>query len=216
MKMYKMYIEKLFRSLEMYISKYYHIKVRFGLIGFGGDCIHSDAHFHTLNGQLKGRYIDLSSGLQHLNFTKRTNDDVVSAVKFAMQFPFESDYKSILVLTDAEPAQSADMTAMAKELFYKGVFLNVIKRPRQSMEPSMVNEGTRADNLDMFLTDAHSNIVKRGYVWNADFMTSQFATFYKSFLKYFGFELKQLQKSCFNCQCQVGPAQLGRTSCQLC
>lgn len=216
MKKYSKYMEKLFRSLEIFVSKHRKMKTRFGLVGFGGDCIHSDAHFHTLNGQLKGRIDDLRQGLKFLNYTKRTNDDTIAALRFAMQYPFNSDHKAIVLLTDSEPMKSLDLTALSEDLHYSGVLLNVIKPPQQLEQSPIAFEGTVIDNKDMLLTDTYSHFIKRGYVWNANYVTSDFASFHKSFLKYFDYDLKTLQTKCFNCQCQVGLAQLGQTSCRLC
>jgi len=82
---------------------------RYGLVGFGGEGVHSEEHSHTIDSKLFNKARKFILGSDGLVFSKEgTNNDAFRAVRAAAQYPFRTGVaKSIIMLTCSDCSQSS-------------------------------------------------------------------------------------------------------------
>lgn len=90
--------------------------IRFGLVGFGSTQHTTDrwAHSHTLQGQLFGKVRDMEHALKsiHLDTAGEKSGDALSAVRYALRYPFKSGATRHLVLLSCKSCQTSASTSM--------------------------------------------------------------------------------------------------------
>jgi hypothetical protein len=104
---------------------------RFGLVGYGGEGVHSKEHTHTIDSELFNKARKFLLGSDSLVFSRHTeNNDTLRAVLAAAQYPFRSGVaKNIILLTCSQCRESESTISyshMLTKLREQGITLHVL------------------------------------------------------------------------------------------
>lgn len=117
-------------SLTKEMSKY---SFQFGVVGYGGENIHSHPHMVTVNGQLFGSADQLETTIEHLKFPIKTREnstiDNVEAISVASRYPFRAGATKIFLLLTGEDKETTDvwrLMRVTRMLQAQDITLNIL------------------------------------------------------------------------------------------
>lgn len=102
------YVGKLAQSIEDNYKQKGHHDIRFSVVAFGGNGIHSAPHVHTLDGQISGPLRSLESSLRSLEFGNGPVN-ILEAVRYAAALNFRPGTTKSFVLMKCSTCKSEEV-----------------------------------------------------------------------------------------------------------
>lgn len=102
------YVEKLAQSIDDNYRRKGYRDVRFSVVAFGGDDIHSAPHVHTMDGQESGSLRSLGSAIDSLEFGNGPIN-ILEALRFAASLNFRPGTTKAFVLMKCSTCKSEEV-----------------------------------------------------------------------------------------------------------
>ena len=101
---------------------------RYAIVGYGGPGAESDAHMHTMDGQIFATRDKILLGLENFHTTSGDSEDAMAAVKYAANLPYRVGVsKNILLLPCAACKQGkATFSELQQILLFRDINFHVL------------------------------------------------------------------------------------------
>ncbi|XP_042895388.1 uncharacterized protein [Parasteatoda tepidariorum] len=146
------YISKLAQGIENSYKQKGYKDIRFRVVGFGGDKIHSEPHVHTMDGMESGPLRSLDSALNSLEFGDGPIN-MLQAMRYAASLSYRTGSTKSFILVKCSLCKSEEVKAeygeMLRTLLDSDITLHLLMEQRYEMKsPTKSSKAKRVIGVD--------------------------------------------------------------------